>query len=234
MQSYTETIGFLWIHTAVATTFNLCCVTLDRHIAIFYPLRYEDIVTKRRCYAVIATVWLISLALPWARFPVDVSQLSTLWFYFTIITVLTPMIIIIICSIRNLKAAAEQSKNIADNTLQNEDAVNRGKRNFKAAKTVSIVVGLFVVSWLPSLVASIVMYVSKQSTWYKVWPPAVGVAFTSSAINPWVYCLRNEEFHEALTRTFRFLRRENSVQKHPVVRSTNVQLTEHNTGNTPV
>ena len=28
-------IDYLWIHTTVATTFNLCCVTMDRNIAIF-------------------------------------------------------------------------------------------------------------------------------------------------------------------------------------------------------
>ena len=57
LQTYSKVIDYLWIHTTVATTFNLCCVTLDRHIAIFYPLRYEDIITYSRCYVLIATVW---------------------------------------------------------------------------------------------------------------------------------------------------------------------------------
>ena len=40
-----------------------------------------------------------------------------------------------------------------------------------------------------------------------VWTFVETTAFTSSAINPWVYCLRNDEFYEALSRTFRFLKR---------------------------
>jgi hypothetical protein len=153
LQTYSKVIDYLWIHTTVATTFNLCCVTLDRHIAIFYPLRCEDILTYTRCYMLIATVWFMSLVLPCSRFLVeDVAGLSTLYISFTIITVLIPMIIIIFCSIRILKAAAVQSRPITDNTLQNQDAVKRRKRNFKAAKTISIVVGLFVVCWLPSLI----------------------------------------------------------------------------------
>ena len=205
--SYGEAMDYLWIHTTVATTFNLCCVTLDRHIAIFYPLRYEAIVTHRRCYALIATVWLISLVFPCSRLLVDQTGLSTLWLSITIITVLIPMMIIVVCSIRNLKAAAVQSKNITHYSLPKADAVNRRKKNLKAVKTVSIVVGLFVVCWLPSLVTSILHYFNKRNTWSKVWAPVEAVAFTSSAINPWVYCLRNEEFYESLTRTFRFLRR---------------------------
>jgi len=117
------------------------------------------------------------------------------------------MIIIILCSIRILKAAAVQSKRITVNTVQNQDAVKRRKKNFKAAKMISIVVGLFVVCWLPSLITSLVHHFSRKSTFTKLWAPVEAAAFASSAINPWVYCLRNEEFNEALTRTFRFLKR---------------------------
>ena len=230
--NYSTVVDYLWIHTTVATTFNLCCVTLDRHIAIFYPLRYEDIVTNRRCYVLMAIVWFISLLLPCFRFVV--KMLSKLYFSFTIITVLIPMIIIISCSIQNLKAAAVQSKRITDNTLQNQDAVKRTKKNFKATKTVSIVIGLFVVCWLPSLVTSFVHYFSKQFFFFTVWTPVEALSFTSSAINPWVYCLRNEEFHEPLTRSLRFLQRRNLVRNPSVARLTNRDLNRHNTNNTPM
>ena len=238
MQNYSKTIGYLWIHTTVATTFNLCCVTLDRHIAIFHPLRYEYIVTNSRCYVLIATVWFLSLVLPCSRFLANVTVLPTLWLSFTIITVLIPMVIIIFCSIRNLKAAAIQSKRIVtQHNVPREEAVKSRLKNFKAAKTISIVVGLFVVFWLPSLVTSLVQYFSKRLTWYKVWTPVEGVAFTASAINPLVYCLRNDDFYEALTRTFRFLTRRNSEQKcfhHSLLRSTNRELTRHNACNSRV
>ena len=213
VQTYGKAIDYLWIHTTVATTFNLCCVTLDRHIAIFHPLRYEDILTYTRCYVLIATVWFLSLVLPCSRFLVeDVIGLSALYIAFTVLTVLIPMMIIILCSIRILKAASLQSRRISVHTLQNQDAVKRRKKNFKAAMTISIVVGLFVVCWLPSLITSLVHHFSGKFTFTKLWAPVEAVAFTSSAINPWVYCLRNEEFNEALTRTFRFLKRRNSKQ----------------------
>ncbi|XP_078365559.1 adenosine receptor A2a-like [Oculina patagonica] len=227
LESYSIAIDYLWIHTTVATTFNLCCVTLDRHIAIFYPLRYQDIVTNRRCYVLIATVWFMSLVLPCSRFLADdVKGLSTLYFSFTVITVLVPMIIIIFCSIRILKAAAVQSRRITDNTLQRHDSVKRRKKNLKAAKTVSIVVGLFVVCWLPSLVTSFVYYFSEVcycTEYLTVWTSVEAVAFSSSAINPLVYCMRNEEFYEALIRSFRFLRRRRSTEnriQHSFERST--------------
>lgn len=219
LQTHGKVNDYLWIHTTVATTFNLCCVSLDRYIAIIHSLRYREILTKRRCYELIATVWLMSLILPCSRFVVAEGSVA-LWLSFAIITVLIPMIVIVSCSIRILRAAAEQSRKIiTDNSLLNQDAVKRGKKNSKAAKTVSIVVGLFVVCWSPSLVTSLVNYftldpcgLNQQLSYYTEWTSVEALAFTSSGINPWVYCLRNDEFYEALSRTFPCFSRRNLGQ----------------------
>ena len=219
VQTYGKVVDYLWIHTTVATTFNLCCVSLDRYFAIIHPLRYQDILTRRRCYVLIAIVWFTSFILPCSRFLVKDGSVA-LWLLFTIVTVLIPMIIIVFSSIRILKAAAEQSNKIrANNTLQNQEAVKRGRKNSKAAMTISIVVGLFVVCWLPSLVTSLVNYftsddcgLTRQLLYYTVWTSVEALAFTSSGINPWVYCLRHDEFYKALARTFPFLKRQSSEQ----------------------
>ena len=58
----------LWIQTTAATTLNSCCVSIDRFIAIRFPFRYQDSLTKRRCFAVIILVWFISLSLPFLIF----------------------------------------------------------------------------------------------------------------------------------------------------------------------
>ncbi|RMX56531.1 hypothetical protein pdam_00007233 [Pocillopora damicornis] len=60
-------IEMLWIHTTTATTYSVCCVSIDRFIAIRFPFRYQHMVTKKRCYAVISAVWLISLLAPFSR-----------------------------------------------------------------------------------------------------------------------------------------------------------------------
>lgn len=158
-------IDYLWIHTTVATTFNLSCITLERNIAIFHPLRYQEILTEKRCLAAIATIWFMSLALPFSRFFIngDSSAIMALWMAFTVITVLIPMIIIVLSSVRILRAAAHQSKRVVPSSnLAKQDEIKRNKKNYKAAKTVSIVVGLFVVSWLPSLVTSFVNYFTQS------------------------------------------------------------------------
>lgn len=211
LKTYGKLIDHLWIHTTVATTFNLCCISLDRYLAIIHPLRYQSLLTNTRSYLIIVAVWVLSFLLPCSRFFVRDNSIE-LWLSFTIITVLIPMTIIVLCSIRILKASATQYRKINVVTLQNQEFVNRRKQNFKAAKTVSIVVGLFVVCWLPSLVTSFSQYLSKNviytTMYHKVWTIVEAVAFTSSAIDPWVYCLRNSKFYEAFNRNFRVGRRQ--------------------------
>ena len=54
----------VWVHTTAVTAFNVCCVSIDRSLAIQFLFLYHDILTKRRCFAVIIFECFISLRLP--------------------------------------------------------------------------------------------------------------------------------------------------------------------------
>ena len=62
----------------------------------------------------------------------------------------------------------------------------------------------FIVSRMPFLMVSVVDYVTASNKCvdhklaYDVWPWIETIAFTSSAINPWIYCFRNGEFRNSL------------------------------------
>ena len=94
----------LWIHTATATTFHLCCVSVDRFIAIRFPFRYQDIVTKKRCCTVIILVWLISLDL------LRNIASAVLWLSLAFITFIASLFVITFCYIFMFKAARRQCR----------------------------------------------------------------------------------------------------------------------------
>lgn len=78
-------------------------------------------------------------------------------------------------------------------------------------------VGLFLVCWLPCLVTSFVNYCTHCGLfcyYNTVWIYVELTAFSSSGINPWVYCLRHKEFYKALTATFRPRRRQISLDQN--------------------
>ena len=86
-------------------------------------------------------------------------------------------------------------------------------KNFKAIKTIGFVLGACIITWMPSLVYLFVdFYYTVINDWdkswrlyYVVWPWVEVFAFTSSAIDPFLYFFRNKEFRQAFRRTFRWL-----------------------------
>ena len=120
-----QVINLLWIHTTAATVFNLCCVSVDRFIAICFPFRYKDIITKKRCHAVITMVWLISLFLPFSRILVDNrTNVERLWFSLTFIVFVLPLIVVTVCYFWIFKAARKQCRRIRRQSLHNFDENN--------------------------------------------------------------------------------------------------------------
>ncbi|XP_078368958.1 beta-1 adrenergic receptor-like [Oculina patagonica] len=207
-----KVINMLWIHTTAATVFNLCCVSVDRFVAIRFPFRYQDIITKKRCYFVIITVWLISLCLPFSMILVDnETNVENLWLSLTFVFFVLPITVVTLCYFWIFKAAINQARIIRRGNNLNSDENNtpvRAIHNFKAVRTIGFVLGVFIFSWLPSLVVEVVHHVTANDQCvdhkllFVVWPWIEAIGFTSSAINPWIYCFRNSEFREALHRSF--------------------------------
>ena len=202
-----QVINLLWIHSTAATVFNLCCVSVDRFIAVRFPFRYQDIITKKRCYTVIIIVWLTSLFLPFSRILVGSrTNIEKLWLSLTFVVFVLPLTVVTLCYFWIFKAAKKQSRKIQRESRRNfhKNSTFQNTQNYKAMKTIGFVLGVFIVSWMPSLVISVVDYVTASDKCvdhklaYVVWPWIEAIAFTSSAINPWIYCFRNGEFREVL------------------------------------
>ncbi|XP_022801306.1 beta-1 adrenergic receptor-like [Stylophora pistillata] len=211
---------FLWIHTTVTTTFNICCVSIDRFIAIRFPFRYQDIVTKKRCYTVIILVWLFSLGLPFSMLSVHGEQsinVSVLWISVAFITFAFPILVVLCSYIFIFKSAKKQFKRTLageNSPIFKNDFRVRFMKNFKALKTIGFFLGACIISWMPSFVVlSVDCYYTVINDWdktdilyYIVWPWVEAIAFTSSAINPFIYYFRNKDFRRAFRRTSEFCR----------------------------
>ena len=206
----------LWIQTTAATTLNSCCVSIDRFIAIRFPFRYQDSLTKRRCFAVIILVWFISLSLPFLMFSRERKDRKELFESITITICLVPLLVVSFCYILIFKLARKQFRRI----LLAENIPNSGEnvrvcvmQNFKAIKTVGFVLSACIITWMPSVVLQLVTfyYIEEakrcrlRKIKFVVSPWVEAIVFTSSAINPLIYYFRNSDFRRALRRTFHWL-----------------------------
>ncbi|XP_020604529.1 trace amine-associated receptor 7e-like [Orbicella faveolata] len=208
-------LDMLWIHTTAATVFNLCCVSVDRFIAIRFPCRYQDILPLNKCYTAIFMVWLISFFLPFSRI-LSVNNPANgaiLWLSLTFIIFVLPISVVTFCYFWIFKTAREQSRRITRETARNIDqnTTALAKQSYKAVKTTGFVLGVFIVSWMPCVVLSVVHHFAGKDKCldhrfsFVVWPWIEAISFTSSAINPWIYYFRNSLFREASYRSFSWL-----------------------------
>ena len=194
------------LQTLTATTYSLCCVSIDRYLAIVVVFRYESYVTTERCLRFIILVWICSFIVPLPRlFITDFDKLPTLWLVSYIVVFIIPLSGISFCYFHIYKTAKAQARRIAcEHTMDIREAI-RIRKNRKATWTAAIVIGACFVLWFPSCIVSFVQALTSDeclklkidsSTWF--WVDTL--AFASSALNPWIYFLRSREFKQALKR----------------------------------
>lgn len=191
--------NFLWIQCLVTSTFTLCAISIDRLVAVTSAIRYSQIITKRRCYNVILSIWVSSLVFGSSPlFVNDTDSASIVWMVCLVLTFLIPFVIIIYCYVHIFRAAHRQKVKIK---FLNPTEAAEMLRNRKAAWTTAIVVGLFFMSFFPNVVFSSMDLATKdpcdKARIYRHWLWGILVAFSSSAWNPFVYAARMREFKSA-------------------------------------
>lgn len=226
-----------WILTdltcACASICNLAAISVDRYIAIVHPFRYHSLMTTRAGWVVIGIVW--TYAITWAalstfnwtdfgapHFFTEYTCRKMDKIFYTVATAMdfyVPLLIVLIMYGFVFRVAMNQARAVA--SLQpvanraNRDA--RGRRfsinivkEVKAAKTLAIVIGAFVICWLPFFTFLLV------SLWKieLLQPPQVSVETLkglrgtflyvlptiNSTLNPIIYAMFNREFRAAFSR----------------------------------
>lgn len=204
---------WLWLQTVVTSTFTLTAVSIERFIAVTKCFRYSEIVTVKRCFYCVASIWIFSIFYASQRFVVHrVEDLPSLWICTTVLTVLLPFFVIVYCYVHIFKAARTQCDRIAANNSVNSAYCKEILKNKKATFTLCIVIGLFALLWSPSFALSL-WHVSTTVPWKRrcidyLWFWAAFLSFTSSFCNPWIYAIRTREFRIAFARVLRFKTRK--------------------------
>lgn len=185
--TFALTTKFIGHISMVASATNLFAVTIDRVIAIGFPFKYLAVVTKRHAAISIAVVWIISMTLG-ALITADLISSYVIGFYSGIMLFNTIAMYIYL-----FVTAKRQENRIQDITTQISDSVAVEK---KVARTIFTVVGIYTISWLPTLLLPI--FANPTSTNFKQAFPWVKLILAcNSALNPFVYCLRSQKYRLA-------------------------------------
>ena len=155
-----------WVHTTAASAFNVCCVSIDLFFSIRFPFKYHDILTKRRCLAVIIFVCFISLRLTFFNIFLSTRKGSKRAFYVVCMYSICSFIywwssfddihVQIRQKIIQENFVQENFRSCKPNSIGNIRL--RAMQNFKVIETISFVSGACIITWMPSLVLLLIRF----------------------------------------------------------------------------
>ncbi|KAG6933360.1 trace amine associated receptor 9 [Chelydra serpentina] len=206
----------------LASIFHLCFISVDRYVAVHNPLIYPVKFTVPVSGMFIAVAWTFSLVFSFfivftgandkgiqelvnALSCVGSCQIilnktwgvvSSLLYFFI------PFSAIIALYSRIFAVAKRQARMIemmSNNTQSSNNYSDRvGRRERKAAKTLSIPVIAFLVFWLPFLITVIIDIFLNFITPPLIFDIVAWIAYSNSAINPLIYSLFYPWFRKAM------------------------------------
>ncbi|CAO1353330.1 unnamed protein product [Diamesa tonsa] len=213
-----KTVPYIQGVSVAASVYSLIAVSLDRFLAIWWPLKLQ--ITKRRAKLIIVGIWVIActITIPWAMFFQQVRLFPSnpnimlcreIWpegtdgqLYFILVNLLScyimPFILISVCYI--LIWVKVWHRDIPGDTKDAQMDRMQQKSKIKVVKMLVVVVILFVLSWLPLYVLFCRMKLggplsAKQEELFQVVTPiAQWLGSSNSCINPILYAFFNNKY----------------------------------------
>lgn len=190
-EEWLDTLHNIWlvfdILGGAGSIMHLIALSWDRLCAIVWPLKHRKYTSKSYLTAVIL-VWIIAifvsaLAIIWKTEVIYHVTVIVLFFFVPLIVIcVTQFVIVIFISKKVLKMAIKP----------------RLRKDIKVAKTIGIMIAIFVLGWFPFFSFSLVSYTNpdKKMSWHALFAVKL-LQYGNSAINPALYAPKFPLFRKA-------------------------------------
>ena len=198
---------------ASASLLTLAAISLDRYAALFFYLKYQQIVTARRVCAVLAFIWTFAALFTFTSFMPDASKL---WGVVAFTVIVLPLFVIFVACAkiyRRLQAqqiqpqAPDQAQQQAGNTLNMA-------RYRRAASAMMWICVLLLICYLPFLCMAAFIAASQPTALTDcLYGFSISLMLLNSFLNPFVYCFRLPDIRtEVVKQLHKLLCRSSSDQ----------------------
>ena len=172
-----------------ASIMNLVAVSFDRHLAITAPFSYSESLTSFRAIVMIAALWVFSILLSGLRF---LGQSKVFIFAYQMVVVavsfVVPLLLMIVMYMKIYFVARNQALRIGRNYA----------KDIKATKTIAIVIGAFVLCWMPFFVIVTIYAIEpKYDITIEVYKAIKWLEYLNSCLNPIIYTCLNRTYRSA-------------------------------------
>ena len=208
-----------------ASIMTLSFVSLERFVAIVFPLKYETLVTPKRVKFVIGYIWFqaifcASSTFVFSRFTflrfesictVDWGHKMAYTLFFAIVFFYVPFLVTAVLYCVILQTAIKQRRRIEvikvgeiindckskKRTNRERNGAQKTKKEHKATVMIAIVVGTFCVCWFPHSVG-VFCILAPNCHWNdSFYVATTWLAMLNSAMNSLIYGLMNRSFRRA-------------------------------------
>ncbi|XP_073673204.1 trace amine-associated receptor 13c-like [Garra rufa] len=201
--------------------FHLIFIAIDRHQAVCYPLQYPTRITIPIAWVMVMTSWstaaLYSYGLVYSKANVEGLDeyiesiycmgscsltFNALWSVLdTLLTFFLPCSVMIGLYARIFVVAKKHIRTIGEaKQHETENMFKTSRRSErKAAKTLGVVVGTFILCWLPFFINSMIDPYINFSTPFVIFEALGWLGFVNSTINPIIYGLFYPWFRKTLS-----------------------------------
>lgn len=207
-----------------ASIFHLSCIAFDRYYAVCNPLLYSLKMSHSRVALLILVCWAVPMLISFGPImldlhvagvdvllPEDVCVFLVNRVYAVMASLVAfylPSAIMLTAYWKIYKAAKRQAMQISAMESQMAAGVGKDsskkqrhrmtmKRERKAAKTLGIIMGVFLIFWMPFFTINIVDPFIGYSTEAVVWDVFLWLGYINSSLNPFLYVFFNRSFRKA-------------------------------------
>ncbi|XP_070541241.1 D(1) dopamine receptor-like [Ptychodera flava] len=205
------------IMLSTASILNLCVISVDRYWAVMKPFQYQTKMTQKRALLMIIVAWILAALVSFLpvmtqahRVPGDPDSLladppqcefKLNGIYATVSSAISfyiPSTIILIIYYRIYKTASRIEKQIKqqERTLNIKHKHSRSFGERKAVKTFGLIIGIFVICWLPFFIVNCIRAFCDSCVPIECFIALTWLGWVNSTLNPIIYAT-NRDFRRA-------------------------------------
>lgn len=189
--------GCVDILCGTSSTMNLAAVSVDRHCAITMPFSYPQLITSKRAVITILLVWTYAILVSTLRL-VKWPAAGYYGYFVSSTSFFLPLVIMSVMYSRIYIIARQHVRRLS-RSLATE---------LKAAKTIAVVIGCFVLCWTPFFSLVVIFAYNRK---FSINPGVVQVVkwleYLNSCLNPLIYTCLNRNYRCAFKKLFLKLKR---------------------------
>ena len=202
-----------WLFGYASVT-NLCCLVMDRYIAVVKPLKYLTVMKHRQISHMIFFSWASSIAvsiafvLNWLVFDDNQILFSLLSWIYIIFFEFLPCFVLVFCFASMLRVVYkhERAARILAKQLHFNHHFLFKSEEKSTVKIMAVVIGLFLLANSCSLRCSLVYLLYTEKTPCNDQEYKIPLIVLNSAINPVAYALLKRDIKEEVKRRIRCTR----------------------------